>query len=192
MRVRSGRPCSSSSACAAIAHREEERGDPPHHAVGVEVRREGGADRDVRQVPERVRRVQKRDVVAPAAPHERVPGGPYFSCVPMSRSRRRARAAWRARPRSLRRATPRGAAAAATPRSGPGSTGRGTSRPRASRAPISRPAPGSPARTHSSHGGRQTPRGTPNSSPAITPPGARRARARAASPPDPRRSEGGR
>ena len=63
-------------------HREEERRDSPHHAVRVEVRREGGAHRDVREVPERVRRVEQRDVVAPAASAERVPGGPYFFLRP--------------------------------------------------------------------------------------------------------------
>jgi len=56
------------------AHRNR-RGEQP---IEVEVRGERRADRDVREVPQRVRRVQQRHVVAPAAALERVERGPYL------------------------------------------------------------------------------------------------------------------
>src|SRR5207302_9103368 len=55
---------------------EEERGSGGSEPVGVEVGRQRGADRDIAQVPRRVGRVQKRQVVAPAARREGVEGGP--------------------------------------------------------------------------------------------------------------------
>ena len=56
----------------ADAHREAEG---EHRRCGArprEMRRKCSADRDVRQVPCRVRRVEQRDVVAPAARSQRV------------------------------------------------------------------------------------------------------------------------
>ena len=62
----------------ADAHREEERDEGQTHDAGVEMRGDRGADRDVREMPQRVRRVQQRDVVAPAAALQRVERRPYL------------------------------------------------------------------------------------------------------------------
>ena len=55
---------------------QEERGEREREPRVAEVRREPGPDRDVREVPECVGRMQERDVVAPAAALERVEGRP--------------------------------------------------------------------------------------------------------------------
>ena len=60
----------------ADPHRERERERRPAQQRPVHARRERGPDRDVREVPERVRRMEERDVVAPAARTERVERGP--------------------------------------------------------------------------------------------------------------------
>ena len=52
--------------------REEKRGERDQQPVDLEVRREGGSDHDVREMPQRVRRMQQRQVVAPAARLERI------------------------------------------------------------------------------------------------------------------------
>ena len=49
------------------AHRQEERGGRLEPPPDPELWRERGADRDVREVPQGVRRVEQRPVVAPAA-----------------------------------------------------------------------------------------------------------------------------
>ena len=76
------------------AHRQPERGQRRHQPAGVELRGEGRADRDVGQVPGRVRQVQERDVVAPAAGARarRRPAGrsARTAAAPDARSRRRA------------------------------------------------------------------------------------------------------
>ena len=82
MRVRSGRPCSSSSACAATPIARKNAAIPTACRSVWKCGARRGADRDVRQMPERVRRVEKRDVVAPAAAAERVPGGLTFFLRP--------------------------------------------------------------------------------------------------------------
>ena len=46
---------------------EEEGRERDQKPVGLEMRRQGGANRDVREVPERVRRVEQRQVVPPTA-----------------------------------------------------------------------------------------------------------------------------
>ena len=51
---------------------ERERDQRPGQARAVDVRREAGAERHVREVPRRVREVQERDAVAQAAGPERV------------------------------------------------------------------------------------------------------------------------
>jgi hypothetical protein len=48
------------------SNRKEKRGERDQQPVDLEVRREGGSDRDVREMPQRVRRMQQRQVVAPA------------------------------------------------------------------------------------------------------------------------------
>ena len=115
--------------------------------------------------------VQDGHVVPPAAAAQRVEGGPYALPCPTSRSLRRATAGASGRRRSRPRARRRAAARAASARCSRGSRGRGTSRPRASRRRSRRPPPAAPTRTCSSQSGRQSPRGRPNSSPAIVPPG---------------------
>ena len=67
------------------------RGEARQQSLDLQLRRERGADRDVRQMPERVRRVQERDVVAPAAALERVEGRARLSAhdVPRPRAHRR-------------------------------------------------------------------------------------------------------
>ena len=76
---------------------EEERGERRQEAVPGERGSERGADRDVAQVPGRVRRVEERDVVAPAAGRERVERGaaclsrhalPHMTMPPPRLSRR--------------------------------------------------------------------------------------------------------
>ena len=52
--------------------REEERGERDEQPVDLEVRGERGSDRDVREMPQRVRRMEQRQVVAPAARLQRV------------------------------------------------------------------------------------------------------------------------
>ena len=66
----------------ADPHGERERGDDGAEPLPGDLVREAAADHDVRQMPGGVGRMQQRDVVAPAAPLQRVPGGP--------RTRRRA------------------------------------------------------------------------------------------------------
>ena len=63
--VRSGRPCSSSSACGGDADRGEERDQRREQACAVDVRCEARTDDDVAQVPRGVRRVEDRPPVAP-------------------------------------------------------------------------------------------------------------------------------
>src|SRR5262249_2812600 len=63
---------------SGYAEREEEREERPGQPVQVEVGCECRADGDIGEVPERVRRVQQRHVVPPAAALERVERGPYF------------------------------------------------------------------------------------------------------------------
>ena len=72
IRVPSGRPCNSSSACAAtpIARKNAIRVSTSHRMFTVE--RDARAHHHVREVPERVRRMQQRPVVAPTAGRERV------------------------------------------------------------------------------------------------------------------------
>ncbi len=72
IRVCSGRPISSSSACAPMPEREEERGEHEPQPRPRESRRDRGPDSDVAQVPQRVRRMEQRDVVAPASRAQRV------------------------------------------------------------------------------------------------------------------------
>ena len=71
MRVPSGRPFSSSSACAATPSASANATSAQASRASANGR-ERRADRDVAQVPRRVRRVQQRQVVAPAAGLERV------------------------------------------------------------------------------------------------------------------------
>ena len=54
------------------ADREEERGQRDQEPLDLEVRRQGRSDRDVGEMPERVRRMEQRQVVAPAARLQRV------------------------------------------------------------------------------------------------------------------------
>ena len=61
------------------ADREEERGERDQEPVDLEVRREGGSDRDVREMPQRVRRMQQRQVVAPAARLQRIERRPALA-----------------------------------------------------------------------------------------------------------------
>ena len=82
----------------ADAEGEEEGRDREAEDPEVEPRREPRADRDVREVPQRVRRVEQRHVVAPAARGERVERGPRAvrhvfrpqTTMPPPRLRRRA------------------------------------------------------------------------------------------------------
>ena len=60
----------------ADAHGEQERERRPAEQAPFQLRRERRADRDIGEVPERVRRVEQRHVVAPAAGRERVERGP--------------------------------------------------------------------------------------------------------------------
>ena len=59
--------------------REEERGERDQQTVDLEVRREGGSDRDVREMPQRVRRMEERQVVPPAARLQRVERRPALA-----------------------------------------------------------------------------------------------------------------
>ena len=79
--VCSGRPFSSSSACAEMPRARKNATSGGREPALVEVRREAGADHDVAQVPGRVGRVQQRDVVAPAARGERVERRPRLGHV---------------------------------------------------------------------------------------------------------------
>ena len=107
------------------------------------------------EVPRRVRQVEHRDVVAPAArarARRRRALRPPSPCHDPSAEREPAQLR---RPRSRRRATPRACGRRGQARVvAPGSTGRGTSRPRASRRRSARPAAGRPPRTCSSQSGR--------------------------------------
>ena len=58
------------------AHRKRERERRPAEQRPVHSRRECGAHCDVREVPQRVRRVEERDVVAPATRAECIERGP--------------------------------------------------------------------------------------------------------------------
>ena len=177
IRVRSGRPRSSSSACAPTPEREREGRERPARArVQCELRRERRADRDVGEVPERVRRVQQRHVVAPAA---------------RARARRRRAAPRRSRARGpRRRCRRRGSSRRALHVLDPGlapeleqAGGRlalvEAADARAEEAPDLVPARRDQrARRRAARrgrraptSGRQTPRGRPNSSIAIVPPG---------------------
>ena len=74
------------------ADREQERDQRPGQARAVGVLREAGAERDVGEVPGRVRRVQQRDAVAEAAWPQRVerdaPGVTGQRAPPRRRDRR--------------------------------------------------------------------------------------------------------
>src|ERR1700675_1571210 len=59
----------------ADAHPEEKRKEGEAEHVALEVGSKPCSDRDVREMPERVRRMQQRDVVAPSPWRERVEGG---------------------------------------------------------------------------------------------------------------------
>src|SRR5919201_734002 len=63
----------------ADTHREEEREQRPAEQVAVKVRRQGGADHDVRKVPRRIRRMNEGYVIAPAARCKRVERGPRLT-----------------------------------------------------------------------------------------------------------------
>src|SRR5579862_2236407 len=149
--------------------RERERRHRPEHAVSAEVGGERSSEHDVGEVPERVRQMEHGDVVAPAARFERVerrlhllrahvtsppPNESRLVCTSVSAASRQA---------SCKRASGQRAwkSRIEPPRNEP------TSR---QPPPIARPADGSPTPTYSSQSGRQTPRGTPNSSPATIPP----------------------
>ena len=83
-RVPSGRPCSSSSACAHTPTAEEEREQRRREPIAVQLRRRGRAEGDVAQVPGRVRRVQQRErgrAIRPAAAR-RTPGAQVGSARP--------------------------------------------------------------------------------------------------------------
>ena len=155
--VRSGRPFSSSSACAATPIASANAASAQSMRSRWKSRRERGADRDVGEMPRRVRRVEQRDVVAPAAGAERVERGPDVVYAPASP--RHDPAAERHPPR-LHVLDPGGAPRVEQPRLRPlrrrsrGSTARGTSPTSCQPWPIARPAAGRPARTHSSHAGR--------------------------------------
>ncbi len=97
---------------------EAERRQRRHQPAAVERRGEGGADRDVRQVPGRVGQVQERDVVAPAAGCERVERGRALSphAGPRARSRRPTTSAGSGRRRSRHARTPPPAPAAGSAR----------------------------------------------------------------------------
>ena len=73
--VPSGRPLSSSSACAPMPTARKKATSAATSRPG-RLRSERGADRDVAQVPDGVRRMQERDVLAQAAGRERVERGP--------------------------------------------------------------------------------------------------------------------
>ena len=174
MRVRSGRPFSSSSACAATPIASANAASAPEQPAGVELRRERGADRDVGQVPGRVRRVEERDVVAPAARAERVERGPGLVLTPAAPDHDPAAEATSAATRTSRsrpRARARAAAARERARSR-GCSGQGTSPTSCQPGEISRPASGqADARPRAARAAARAPCGTPNSSPAIVPPG---------------------
>ena len=102
--VRAGDPRLQRPAAAARRARARRRPSRARTASVVQpssgqshVRRERRADRDVREVPERVRRMQQRHVVAPAARPQGVERGPRprvaHSRVPRRRCRRRRSAA---------------------------------------------------------------------------------------------------
>ena len=178
IRVASGRPFSSSSACAPIPTARKKAASVGAEPARVPLRRERGPDHHVAEVPGRVRRVQNRDVVAPAPRRERVERGPGRASAltwtddPRSRSRRRGSACGSGRPRSRRRARGRAAgraAAAAQSRSMLGPRKSPTSRQPEE---IRRPASGRPTPTYRRQSSRATGfGGTPNSRPAIVPPG---------------------
>ena len=119
----------------ADAHREREREHGEPERPPGDDGREAAADDDVREVPGRVRRVQQRDVVAPAAAPERVErGAPGGSCAPSPDDDAAAEAHPALRDvgdpgvaARARAARPRGIA-----RGSRGSTDRGSGRPRAS------------------------------------------------------------
>ena len=90
---RSGRPRSSSRACAAMPDREEERDDREQRGSrAVDRVDDAGAEHDEREVPQGVGRVQQRPVVARPAGRERVERRPLAhrsAHRPRSRPRRR-------------------------------------------------------------------------------------------------------
>ena len=104
IRVCSGRPVQLVERVRADADREEERGERGAEPRPGERRRERGADRDIAQVPERVRRVEERDVVAPAARRKRVERRPRLASL--TRAVPRSRPAAEAQPATRTSSTP--------------------------------------------------------------------------------------
>ena len=88
-RVRSGWPCSSSSACAATPTARKKAPSAAHRRTGWNAGRHGGAERDVAQVPGRVRGMEDRDEVPPAARAQRVEGRAVASTSAIADARRR-------------------------------------------------------------------------------------------------------
>src|SRR5581483_6585692 len=155
----------------ADAHREDECEDRPAEDPPMHVRRDGGAERGVREMPQGVRGMEKRDVVAPSARTQRVEGGtdlgahertPHMT-TPPPRPRRRV---CTSRSPASRHSCSSDTRAWTSRMLGP-------RKPPTSRQPgeTIAPASGRPTRTYSSHSIRQIPRGTSNSSIATTPPG---------------------
>ena len=139
---------------------------------GPPLRRERGADHDVRQMPRGVRRMQQRHVVAPAAGCERVERRPrdvvharrpQTTMPPPRLSLVRARRIARVAPELAQASSGSGGRSR-------GCSGRGTP----DLGPAGRDHPPGGGETHpdvESHSGRHGPRGRANSSIAIVPPG---------------------
>ena len=173
MPVRNGRPRSSSSACALRCRRRGRTRRRPHRAVPMRRRSEAAADHDVGQVPSRVRQVQERDVVAPAARlgayQDGLAEGTLTGVAPITTPPPGSSGVLR-RPRCPPSDQSSSCRSVDRRPSRSGSTLRGSHRPRASRCAARQRAEGRRGHTAPTRGCRRAD-GTPNSSDATTPPG---------------------